>query len=265
MKSSSEFSPASSTAILNVGDPGSGKTGLGFALPCPGILDCDGNLAGTVRRIVKATGKVPEFKYSQPFKDDKEQEVPEVDRWKRAMAESAKLLVDPWTKSFFVDGLSNLCRWGLVHTEQELINSGINVKKEYLAKYQGFIPLLSNFITKIRVPGKLVFITVHQVADKDEVLGRTRFFLDIPGRLSDTLGGQFTDVWGMSSTPDPTNTKTMAKYEIRTKPTGFHVNLKTSLDLEPSINITDKTPAEIWKLLEPRLSYNVKGPVTITV
>lgn len=251
MKSSEQFTP-SNVAILCVGDPGSGKSNLAMALPTPGILDCDNNLAGPIRR---SNGK--KFFYSQPFVDDNGIEVPEELRWSRALSETAKLLAHPEVKSFVIDGLSNLCRWGLIHVEQELIKSGINVKKEYLAKYQGFIPFLSNYITKIRVPGKLVFITVHQVADKDEVLGRTRFYLDIPGRLADTLGGQFTDVWGMSSTPDPSNPKTQARYEIRTKPTGFHINLKTSLDLEPAINVTDKTPDQVWSLLEPKLSSNV--------
>jgi len=251
MKSSDSFIPARNAAILCVGDPGSGKSNLGLALPTPGILDCDGNLGSAVRR---AKGK--KFFYSQPFADDDGKEVPEAQRWDRALKETAKLLAHPETESFFIDGLSNLARWGLVKMENDLVAAGINIKKEYLAKYQAFIPLFSNFITTIRIPGKLVFVTVHQIADKDEVLGRTRFFLDIPGRLAETLGGQFTDVWGMSSTPDPTNAKTQAKYEIRTKPTGFHVNLKTSLDLEPAINITDKTPEDIWKLLEPKLSYN---------
>lgn len=54
----------------------------------------------------------------------------------------------------------------------------------------------------------------------------------------------------------------MAKFEIKTKPTGFHINLKTSLDLEPAINITDKSMADIWKILEPKLSYNLPKVVT---
>lgn len=251
MKPSTSFTPAQNVAVLLVGDPGSGKSNLIMATPTPGIIDCDGNLGSAVRR---AEGK--KFFYSQPFRDDAGVEVPENLRWKRAMSETMAMLKHPEIETIVIDGLSNLCRWGMIHVEQELTNAGINTKKEYLAKYQSFIPLLSNFITTLRIPGKLVFVTVHQIADKDEILGRTRFFLDIPGRLSEVLGGQFTDVWGTESLPDPTNTKTMAKYNIRTKPTGYHVNLKASLDLEPAINVTDKTPTQIWSILAPKLSAN---------
>jgi len=259
MKPSTSFTPAANVAILIVGDPGTGKSNLIMSAPTPGIIDCDGNLGSAVRR---ATGK--KFFYSQPFRDDANIEVPEVDRWRRAMTETVAMLKHPEIETIVIDGLSNLCRWGLVHVEAELVKAGINTKKEYLAKYQSFIPLLSNFITTLRVPGKFVMVTVHQIADKDEILGRTRFFLDIPGRLAETLGGQFTDVWGTESTPDPSNTRTMAKYSIRTKPTGYHVNLKTSLDLEPSINVTDKSPDQIWSLLSPKLSANQPKTTTVT-
>lgn len=255
MKSSDSFIPSTALAILLVGPPGSGKTRTIMSFPDPGILDCDGNLASAVR---VAKGK--KFWYSQPFVTDDGKEVPEVDRWNRAVAETKSLLVSSETKSFIVDGLSNLCRWGLIHAEAELVKAGINVKKEYLAKYQAFIPLLTNYLTMIRLAGKYVLVTVHQVMEKDELSGRVMFKLDIPGRLADNLGGQFTDVWGTNGVEDPTNAKIGATYTIRTKPSGYHVALKTSLDLEPSINVTGKTPQEIWSLLEPRLSVNVKPP-----
>ena len=252
MKSSTQFKPQTNVAVLNVGDPGSGKTRLAMAFPRPGILDCDGNLTSAVR---VSNGK--EFYYSQPFKTDDDKEVPEVDRWNRAVSETKLLLTSPNVDTFVLDGLSNLCRWGLVHTENELTKAGINIKKEYLAKYQSFIPLLSNFITMLRIPGKYVVVNVHQLMEKDELSGAIRYYLDIPGRLAGTLGGQFTDVWGMASIADP-GSKVGAKYSVRTKPSGFHVNLKTSLDLEPSIDITGKNPSEIWAILEPKLSVNVK-------
>lgn len=252
MKPSTEFRINTNVAVLTVGDPGSGKTRLCMALPEPGILDCDGNLSSAVR---VEPGK--KFVYSQPFKDDKGIEVPEVDRWNRAVNETKLMLASTETKSIVIDGLSNLCRWGLVHAEAELVKAGINIRKEYLAKYQSFIPLLSGFITMLRIPGKYVMVNVHQIVEKDELTGIIRYKLDVPGRLADTLGGQFTDVWGMESKADPTNAKVGARYSIRTKPSGYHVNLKTSLDLEPSIDITSKTPSEIWRLLEPKLSVNL--------
>lgn len=253
MISSDKFVPTTAQAILSVGDPGSGKSRLGFALPRPGILDCGNNLASAIR---VSAGKP--FIVSQPFCTDDGKEVPEVERWTRAVSETKLMLASPSTESFFLDDLSNLCRWGLVYCEAELVKAGINVKKEYLAKYQSFIPLLTNFMTMIRIPKKLVMVSVHQTMEKDELSGTIRYELDIPGRLKNTLGGQFTDVWGTSSVPDP-GSKVGAKYYIRTKPSGYHVNLKTSLDLEPSIDITGKTPTEIWSLLSPKLSAPTKA------
>lgn len=261
MKPSTAYSPTRSCAVLVVGDPGSGKTRLCMAAPRPAILDCDGNLNSALR-----LDPTKEFLISEGFRTDAGVEVPLDQRWTHCVKEIKTLLasiVKGEADCVFVDGLSNLCRWGLIHAEAELVKAGINVRKEYLAKYQSFIPLLTDFITTLRIPRKPVFVTVHQTTDKDE-FGRMRYYLDIPGRLSETLGGQFTDVWGMSSTPDPTNVRTQARYEIRTRPSGYHINLKTSMDLDPSINITDKTPKEIWSLLEPKLSYNTTPkPLTL--
>ncbi len=251
MKPSTAFTPANNTAVLGVGDPGTGKTRIALAFPDPGILDCDGNLGSAVR---VAAGKT--FQYAQPFITDDGKEVPVVERWNLAAKQTKEMLVSPLCKSFVVDGLANLCRWGLVHADNELIRAGINVKKEYLAKYQAFIPLLTDYITMLRIPGKPIFLTVHQTMEKDELTGAIRYELDIPGKLKSTLGGQFTDVWGASATADP-GSKVGAKYFIKTKPSGYHVNLKTSMDLEPSIDITGKTPQEIWNLLSPKLSVNL--------
>lgn len=251
MKPSTSFSPTSSVAVLCVGDPGSGKSRLGMAFPDPGIMDCDGNLASAVR-----VGNGKKFFYAEGFRTDDGKEIIEEQRWAHVMTQSKLLLASPETKSFVLDGLSNLCRWGLVHAENELTKAGINTKKEYLAKYQSFIPLLSNYLTMIRIVGKPVMVTVHQIIEKAELEGTVRYVLDIPGRLASTLGGQFTDVWGMSAVADP-GSKVGAKYSIRTKPTGFHVGLKTSLDLAPAIDVTGKSPNEIWSLLAPFLSTNL--------
>lgn len=254
MKPSSDFIPQQNSAILSVGDPGSGKTRLAFAFPDPAILDCDGNMTSAVR---VSPGK--KFWFSQPFQTDDGKEVPVLERWNRATSESLLMLKHAESKSFILDGLSNLCRWGLVHAENQLILGGLNVKKEYLAKYAAFIPLLTNFITQIRLSKKYVYVTVHQVMEKDELSGTIRYILDIPGRLAQNLGGQFTDTWGTFSIADP-GSKIGAKYFIKTKPSGYHVNLKTSLDTEPSIDITGKNPQEIWAVLEPKLSIN--QPIT---
>lgn len=259
MKSSTDYTPKVAPAVLVVGDPGSGKTRLCMSLPRPAILDCDGNLHSALR-----LNPTKEFIISEGFATDDGKEVPEVDRWSHCEKELKALItamVQGKADCLFIDGLSNLARWGLTHAENKLKLAGIDIRKEYLAKYQSFIPQFTQLITLCRIPKRPLFMTVHQCTDKDE-FGKMRYYLDIPGRLSETLAGQLTDMWGMKSTPDPTNTKTLAKYEICTKPSGYHPNLKTAFDLAPVINITDLDSAQIWKLLEPRLSVNQKPSTT---
>lgn len=248
MKPSTSFAIDRSIAILCVGEPKSGKTRLAMSFPDPGIIDCDGNLSSAVR---VSAGK--KFFFAQPFASEDGKSIPEAERWLRAEKEIKEMLVSPDVKTIVIDGLSNLCRWGLVYAEDQLAKSGINIKKEYLAKYAAFIPLLSNLVTLIRIGGKYVVVNVHQVLEKEELSGRIKYKFDIPGRLADNIGGQFTDVIAMDSMPDP-GSKFGAKYVIRTKPTGYHPNLGTSTDLDPAIDITGKTPAEIWTILSPKLS-----------
>lgn len=254
MKSSTTYQLNRSIAVLVVGEPKAGKTRLAMAFPRPGILDCDNNLSSAVR--VAATKP---FSYAQPFVTDDGKEVPEAERWMKAVTELKLMGASSEVDTIVIDGMSNLCRWGLVYAESELVKAGINIKKEYLAKYQSFIPLLSNLITMIRIPRKFVMVNVHQTMEKNDLTGTMSYKLDIPGRLADTLGGQFTDVWGMQSVADFSNVKYGAKYSIRTKPSGYHINLGTSFDLEPSIDITGKTPDEIWRMLEPKLSSNANA------
>lgn len=247
MKSSDEFIPDKKPAILAVGHPKVGKTRLMLSLPVPGIIDADNNLHSAIR---VAAGK--KFFVSQPMIDDKGAEVPELDRWKNITNEVVKMMAHPDIKSICIDGLTNISQWGLAHAEQELIRAGINVKKEYLAKYQAFIPLLSNLIMKIRLSNKLVFVTCHQTFETNDLTKAVYYSLAIPGQLKDRLGGMFTDVWGLS-------TQTLGdevKYLINTRPTNVHVHLGTSYDLPPKLDVTGKNPADIWALLEPKLSIH---------
>lgn len=251
MKSSSDYIPSRAVAILNVGEPKSGKTRIMMSFPVPGILDIDMNLNSAVR---VAGGK--KFFYSQPIFDDKGAELPVEKRWENAVKETKALIANPETKSICIDGLSLLSDWCLAYCEATLKMKGVDVEKQYMAKYQSFITIMNSYVSMLRIGGKYVFVTCHQIMDKEEGTGKVRYSLAIPGQLKDRLQGLFTDVWAATSTPNGAKTK----YEIRTKPTGFHVNLGTSFDLDPAIDITDKTPDQVWSILEPKLSYHVALP-----
>lgn len=257
MKSSAEYKPTHSVAILCVGNPKVGKTRLMMALPNPGIIDCDMNLNSAVR---VAVGK--KFFFSQPAIDEKTgKEVPETERWPAVEREVKAMLVNPDIQSICIDGLTVLSRWCLSYSEAELIKAGINVKKEYLGKYQNFINFMSKFVTLCRIGGKFVFMTCHQTADKNDLTGAWYYNLSIPGQLKDNLGAMFTDVWGLSTQTLGDETR----YFINTRPTNLHVALGTSFDLAAKIDVTNKNPDQIWKTeLEPKLSIYVQPQQQVT-
>ncbi len=259
--------PSRDLAVLVVGNPGTGKSRLGFAWANPGILDIDLNLESALR---VSPGK--KYKYSQPLLEVKlPEQSPAEDMeqhrwrcssllWTHAMKESKLLVTDPGTDCLFADGLTKLAEWGLDHCRWKLQEAGINLKKEYLAPYASFIPLLSGYITTMRMSRKPIIFTVHQTVDQVDITKAWYYSLAIPGQLKDRLGGLFTDVWG-------TSTETVGdcvSYFINTRPTNLHVGLKTSQNLEPKINVTGKTPGEIRTILAPFLSINVKQTVPPT-
>lgn len=251
MKSNQQYSPTHSIAILAVGEPKTGKTRLLMCFPTPGIIDCGMNLNSAVR---VAQGK--EFYYSQPSLSDEGKEIPLGDRWNNAVKETKAMLIDPRIKTVCIDDLGVLCTWLIEHIVNENKRAGTNkTGKMELRDYGDLARLLRDYISMLRIGGKIVYVSSHQTADKDDLTGAMRYALAIPGQSKDTLGGLFTDVWATRATPQGGG---KVKYEICTRPTGFHVALGTSFDLPPTLDVTDKDPAAIWQVLEPKLSINIK-------
>lgn len=250
MKSGTQFSASHSVAILCVGEPKTGKTRLMMSFPTPGIIDCDMNLNSAVR---VSAGK--EFYFDQPALDEatNQPRKPE-DRWNHVVKVTKELILDPKIKTICVDGLGVLTEWLCDHIVNEGKKSGGNkTGRMELQNYGDLARLLRGYVMMLRASGKYIFVTSHQTSDKDELTGALRYALAIPGQSKETLGGLFTDVWATATRPGM-----QVKYEIRTRPTGFHVALGTSFDLAAVIDITDKTPDQIWKDLEPKLSTQIK-------
>jgi len=250
MKSSTHYNADASAAILAVGEPKSGKTNLMFAFPSPWIADLDLNLASATRRLPDKT-----FKFSQFNTDDAGKEVPEHLRWTRLVNETLAAIKDPEVKTICIDGLGVAATFLCDHCVYEGKRAGSNkTGKMELQTYGDLARLLRSYVMTLRASGKIVFVTSHQTGDKDEVTKAIRYCLAIPGQSKDTLGGLFTDVWATTAKPAPQN---KVKYEIRTKPTGFHVALGTSFPLDAAIDVTDKNPEQIWSILQPKLKLEV--------
>jgi len=268
VKDSTSFLTTGNLAVLVVGEPKSGKSSLELAFPDPGIIDIDMNLASAVRRL--GAQRKP-FKYTQPAVIEGAEGStiirPPAARWGHTVAETKALIADPSVKTIVVDSLGGLSQYLIDHILNEATLSGTSkvktagmipgerVAQMEIQHYGDFARLMRMYVTMVRSSGKYFVMTSHQSGDTDEVTKAIRYVLAIPGQLKDTLGGLFTDVWATSVTPYGLG---LHKYEIRTKPTGFHVALGASFPIDAAIDVTNKTPQEIWGILEPKISANLK-------
>jgi len=246
MKQGNAYTTNQSFALLLVGEQKTGKTNVAMSFPNPWFLDIDRNISRAAR--VSASKK---WFYDDPYTDDKGIEIPEVDRWNHSMklikaAASAKEV-----ETIVIDSLGGLCDMLILHLMNEVKKSeGKSIDRLRIQDYQPLKTLLTKLVIGLRTTGKLIVITSHQKADKDELTGRFRYTLNIPGSSSENYGGFFSDVWATSASPAGAG---KYKYELHTRPTGFHINLGTTLDIDPVLDITNKDPQLIWTLLEPKI------------
>jgi hypothetical protein len=266
-KSNTDYKIESNLALLLVGDPKTGKTRTEMAFPDPYILDLDKNLSSAVR--VSGDKK---FWYDQVDTDDNGKPIAEGDQWDRVITCLTAACKEPQYKTICIDSLTRL---------GEIIKNGmlkklagmstVKLRSDTLddqlriADYETFKVAILKLVALTRASGKMVVWTSHQTVRESELDEKLQYFLSIPGALKSSLGGYFTDVWGMSSMPSTKMVGNKAvsytKYSIRTKPTGVHVQLGSSIPLDAEIDITDKSPTEIWAILSPKLSL----PVATTV
>jgi hypothetical protein len=257
MKPSTSLSLSTGISVLLVGEPKSGKTSLTLAFPDPAVIDWDLNLASGMRR---APGKT--FDLVQPSIKDDGSFRPLTDQWMYAVKETYEIIKSPKYKTIIIDGLGNMCNALCAHITNEAQKAGASKVKTIaldgttipqmeIQHYGDLARLLRAYIMLLRASGKYVLVTSHQTGDKDEVTKAIRYVLAIPGQSKDTLGGCFTDVWATSATPRGPG---QVKYEIMTKPTGFHVALGASSNIDAAVDVTNQSPSTIWTTLQSKLS-----------
>lgn len=245
MKSSTDYKPQQAFSLLLVGDPKTGKTNVLFSFPDPAILDCDRNLA----RAARTAGSKKWF-FDDPYLDAKGVELPESARWNRACECLKEFAKSPEVKTIVIDGLAALADMLIAHIIAEAFRTeGKKLDRMRIQDYQPLKTLLTSLVLGLRNTGKTIIVTSHQKTDKDEHTGRIRYTLNMPGSLNENFAGFFSDTWATTAT----NLGGKIKYEIHTKPTGLHVSLGTSTDLPAVLDVTDKSPDQIWTLISPKL------------
>ena len=247
MKPSTAYSTKQNLSVLLVGEQKAGKTNIMFAFPDPYILDCDRNLARAVR---VSGGK--KFWFDDPYVDDKGQPLAEKDLWNNAVKCLKEAAKSPEVRTICIDGLAALADMLIAHILAEALrNEGKKLDRMRIQDYQPLKTLMTSLVLGLRSTGKYLVVTSHQKTDKDELTGRIRYTLNMPGSLSENFGGFFTDVWAAVSRPGPSGTL----YELHTRPTGYHVNLGTTLQLDGKpLDVSNKNPEQVWATLAPHIT-----------
>lgn len=253
MQDSTNYQISKNLAVLVVGDPKVGKTRLMMSFPDPFILDLDKNLASAVQVMPNK-----KFWFAQV------DHLPAPKQYEECEKQLKEAIASPLVKTICIDGVTALSAIVKESIIGELTKMGLGAKLRQdvvepqirLTDYDTLSNRFLRFVALTRASNKLVVWTSHQKVDQDEATGATRYRIHMPGNLASNLGGYFTDVWAMTATPVPGG---KTKYEIRTKPTGFHVSLGASIPLEASIDITDKSPDDIWGILGPKLKMEAKA------
>lgn len=260
MNTNSDFQITANLALLIVGEPKAGKTRLMAAFPTPGIIDLDRNLASAVRVM---NGK--KFFYDQIEKSKTGVKLLPGERWPRLIEVVDEMIAHPEIQTICIDGLAQLTAVVMDYIVFQLKKMNVKLRTDTideqirLADYQTYYTLILGLVAKLRASGKMVIWTSHQKVEKDEITQGMLYKLNMPGKLDNSLGGYFTDVWAMTATAQPGG---KTKFSIRTKPTGFHVALGCSMPMDPEIDITDKSPEEVGKLLLPKLQ-NVNAAISV--
>jgi hypothetical protein len=268
-KSNTDYKVQDNLAVLVVGDPKVGKTRLMMSFPEPYILDLDKNLGSAVR-----VNGSKQFWYDQVDIDETGKSVPPEQQWLRIVSLLEAAVKEPRYKTICIDSLTRLGEINRNYMLGKLKTMGVKLRSDTIddqlrqADYGTYAVQLLKIVALCRASGKIVVWTSHQAVREDELTGKQLYYLSIPGALKSSLGGYFTDVWGMSAGPATrmkgTTAESYTKYSIRTKPTGYHVALGCSFPLDPEIDITDRTPEQIWSLLGPKLLPITTTGVTTT-
>lgn len=249
MKSSTDYKLGTSVALLLVGDPKTGKTCVAAAFPAPYFLDIDGNLDSAVRVLA---GK--KFWYDQPAIGAEKKE----DVWKAALTCLSEAMKNPEIETIIIDSLSMLseymCHWIISEHKRtgDVDKSGKPIEAMTIPDYGKLLQMFRGLIFDLRKTGKHVVVNVHKTSWQDELTKQVMNVYALPGQAKETLGGAFKDTWATVAINIPGSNK--VKYTLRFDPMTQYPPLGKSVRTLPAeVETTNKTPAEIWADLAPRL------------
>lgn len=253
MNTSDTYKISSNLAILLCGQPKSGKTCIAAAFPSPYFLEVDNNLDSAARVLA---GK--KFWYDVPTLNVKGPELV----WKESLKCLQEAKANPDIKTIVIDSISLLsefmCAWIISeHVRMgETDKNGKKIDTMTIPDYGRLLTMFRTLIFDLRSSGKYVVVTSHFQTVQDELTKIVHTALAVPGQSKDSLGGMFTDVWGVYKTAIPGSSK--VSFTLKTIPTEGYNAIGTSIRTMPaSLDFTGKTPTEVWTALAPLIGAQV--------
>lgn len=238
MKTTATQSPRPAFGLLLVGAPKSGKTSFSLQFPNPYIADCDNNISGP-HRYLKEKSLSPVFSYDTIDIDDAGNEVPVGKRWTRLTECCKAAAASKEIDTIIVDSLTKVSDY--------LVDHILNYEKIQQMRIQDWLSyqnMMKRFVTYLRSTGKLLIFCAHETVEKDELEGTLKYFVALPSKLKDTIGGLFTDVWRAEYQPGGAGKE--GSYMIRAV-SSARMSLGNSLGLPTSF------PME-YKQIQPKLT-----------
>ena len=203
------------------------------------VADCDINLAGALRWL-KTNNKPLPVGYDVIDRDESNKVVDEGFRYARLMKCLSDAVNSPDVKTIVVDSATKVSDYIMADVLREQGKRQMEMQSWgfYLRKWTNFIGQLT------AVPKNFVLIC-HEKVEKDEVDQTLRYFINLPGQISQIIGTMFTDVW-RCEVSEKSGLSPTYEWIVRTMP-NFRFALKNSLAL-PALFKFD------WPTIEAKLS-----------
>lgn len=262
----------SDRAIIIIGDPGVRKTTLALHFPKPYFFDCDGNLSAPVEYT-----KIRDFLYDSATHTDQGVLVPPLLRYQHCIRCLNAAVVDPDIDTVIVDSLTTFNDILLAEVMRQEHGTGYSIEgylklnEEARAKqcklmdicnakgmriqdWGKFLFLLKGFTTTMRTCGKTFVLISHNNYEKDEVDGRYKQFINVPGQSKTTMSGLFTDCWHVFLSVTGVGDAVKHEFKVRTLPISEtdHRGIKSSFPGLKRINSFDEVLKVLQTLKEPQ-------------
>lgn len=243
--------------ILLIGPPGSRKTTLGLQFPDVHVLDCDQNLDGP-EHYLRSIKHPLSYTYDSIRYDDDGKPVEIEECYNRVVDKLKLFTIDPTyqkRRTVFLDSLSHVNEFIIRHVLklQNKKSKSYEMEARDWSPFKSFAYIL--LVARLEETGKTVLCSCHEIKlvepDKTNIMTQTVIGYEpfFQGKVGDTIGAFFTDVWRMEVRPGPGGTTETWLQTVKAPKCEV---LKNSLGLPGELNITKG-----FSVLEPYLKGRI--------